>query len=402
MAGFSSPGGATRSTGSEVGRRQTRQPRQVPLAWRILMHEKGRTALAIAGVFMAILLIFAELGFFYAVPEGGMLLYDNMQFDLLMVSNQYEYQVQPGQFARSQLERVRTAPQVAEATALYFGAAKWRSGKDGKWPDLFVIGFEPHDRVFKVASINNQLGVLEKANTLLVDSGTRPMFGPLSTGRVVEINDQTETIGGRYDLGTGFMGLGVILLSNRNFARLFPHRSLDQVNLGPIQLKKGVEPEQAAAELRQLVSSDVQIFTRHALEAHEVSYWTTRTSVGLVFGSGLLISFVVGIMIVYQTLTTQVSRQLPQFATLKAIGYANSFLSTTVVTMSMLIVVFGFIPATVGALGLYEVIRNETLLPAEMTLPRLGAVLAATLIMASLSGLLSVSGLRRADPVDLF
>ncbi|MBV8335903.1 MAG: hypothetical protein JO358_10820 [Alphaproteobacteria bacterium] len=297
---------------------------------------------------------------------------------------------------------MRTAPQVAEATALYFGAAKWRSGKDGKWPDLFVIGFEPHDRVFKVASINNQLGVLEKANTLLVDSGTRPMFGPLSTGRVVEINDQTETIGGRYDLGTGFMGLGVILLSNRNFARLFPHRSLDQVNLGPIQLKKGVEPEQAAAELRQLVSSDVQIFTRHALEAHEVSYWTTRTSVGLVFGSGLLISFVVGIMIVYQTLTTKVSRQLPQFATLKAIGYANSFLSTTVVTMSMLIVVFGFIPATVGALGLYEVIRNETLLPAEMTLPRLGAVLAATLIMASLSGLLSVSGLRRADPVDLF
>ncbi|MBV8337104.1 MAG: hypothetical protein JO358_17050, partial [Alphaproteobacteria bacterium] len=144
MAGFSSPGGATRSTGSEVGRRQTRQPRQVPLAWRILMYEKGRTALAIAGVFMAILLIFAELGFFYAVPEGGMLLYDNMQFDLLMVSNQYEYQVQPSQFARSQLERVRTAPQVAEATALYFGAAKWRSGKDGKWPDLFVIGFEPH------------------------------------------------------------------------------------------------------------------------------------------------------------------------------------------------------------------------------------------------------------------
>src|SRR5215469_16172259 len=113
----------------EVGVRRARQPRRVALAWRILTHEKGRTALAIAGVFMAILLIFAELGFFFAVPEGGMLLYDNMQFDLLMVSNQYEYQAQPGQFARSQIERVRTAPQVAQATALYFGAAKWRSGE---------------------------------------------------------------------------------------------------------------------------------------------------------------------------------------------------------------------------------------------------------------------------------
>jgi putative ABC transport system permease protein len=402
MAGFSSPGDATRSTGTEVGVRQNHEQRQVPLAWRILTHEKGRTALAIAGVFMAILLIFAELGFFYAVPEGGMLLYDNMQFDLLMVSKQYEYQVQPGQFARSQLEQARTAPQVAQATALYFAAAKWRSGRDGKWPDLFVIGFDPHDRVFKVASINDQLDVLEKTDTLLVDSGTRPMFGPLTTGRVVKINDQTETIGGQYDLGTGFMGLGVILLSDRNFARLFPHRSLDEVNLGPIQLKKGVEPEQAAAELRKLVSPDVQIFTRHALQTHETAYWTTRTSVGLVFGSGLLISFVVGIMVVYQTLATQISRQLPEFATLKAIGYANRFLSITVITMSLLIVVFGFIPATVAALGLYWVIRNETLLPAEMTLPRLGAVFAATLIMASFSALLSVGSLRRADPVDLF
>jgi putative ABC transport system permease protein len=389
-------------TEAEVGVRGIRRPARVALAWRILTYDKGRTALAIAGVFMAILLIFAELGFFFAVPEGGMLLYDNMQFDLLMVSNQYEYQVQPGQFARSQLERVRTAPQVAQATALYFGAAKWRSGEDGKWPDLFVIGFDPHDRVFEVASINDQLGVLDKANTLLVDSGTRPMFGPLTTGRVVKINDQTETIGGQYDLGTGFMGLGVILLSDQNFARLFPYRTLDQVNLGPIQLKKGVQPEQAAVELRRLVSPDVQIFTRHSLEAHEVSYWTTRTSVGLVFGSGLLISFVVGIMVVYQTLATQVSRQLPEFATLKAIGYANRFLDMTVITMSSLIVVFGFIPATVAALGLYWVIRNETLLPAEMTLPRLGAVFAATLVMASLSALLSVGGLRRADPVDLF
>ncbi len=389
-------------TEAEVGVGQARQPRRVTLAWRILTYEKGRTALAIAGVFMAILLIFAELGFFFAVPQGGMLLYDNMQFDLLMCSNQYEYQAQPGQFPRSQLDRVRTAPEVAQATALYFGSAKWRSGEDGKWPDVFVIGFDPRERIFKVDDINNQLGVLEKTDTVLVDSGTRPMFGPLTVGRVVKINDQTETIGGRYDLGTGFMGLGVILVSDQNFARLFPNRSLDQVNLGPIQLKTGVDPDRAVAELRKLVSPAVQIFTRNALEAHEAAYWTTRTSVGLVFGSGLIISFVVGIMVIYQTLATQVSRQLPQFATLKAIGYANRFLDVTVITMSLLIVVIGFVPASVAALGLYWVIRDETLLPVTMTPTRLGAVFAATLVMASLSALLSLGGLRRADPADIF
>lgn len=402
MAGISSPGSARPATEAEVGVRPTRQPKRVALAWRILTHEKGRTALAIAGVFMAIVLIFAELGFFFAVPEGGMLLYDNLQFDLLMCSNHYEYQAQPGQFPLTQLNRMRAAPSVAQATALYFGAAKWRSGEDGKAPDVFVIGFDPRQRVFKPASINDQLGVLEKANMLLVDGGTRPMFGPLTTGRVVGIDDQTETIGGKYDLGTGFMGLGVILLSDPNFTRLFPYRGLDRVNLGPIQLKTGVNPEHAAAELRKLISGDVQIFTRKALQAHEVAYWTTRTSVGLVFGSGLIISFVVGIMVVYQTLATQVSRQLPQFATLKAIGYTDRSLDITVIAMSMLIVGVAFIPAIAAALGLYWAIRSETLLPAEMTLPRLGAVFLATLVMACLSALLSLRGLRRADPVDLF
>src|SRR5215469_597596 len=185
----------------EVGVRRARPSQRVALAWRILTYEKGRTALAIAGVFMAILLVFVELGFFFAVPQGGMLLYDNMQFDLLMCSSQYEYQGQPGQFPRDQLERARTAPQVGQATALYFGSAKWRSGEDGKSPDVFAIGFDPRERIFKVDDINDQLGVLEKTDTVLVDSGTRPMFGPLTTGRLVQINDHTPTIGGRYDLG---------------------------------------------------------------------------------------------------------------------------------------------------------------------------------------------------------
>jgi putative ABC transport system permease protein len=386
----------------EVGLNRARRPPGVLLAWRILTHDKARTALAIAGVFMAILLIFVELGFFFAVPQGGMLLYDNMSFDLLMSSNQYEYQAQPGQFPRGELDRVRGAPEVAQATALYFGSAKWRSGEDGKAPDVFVIGFDPQRPPFNVDDINRQLEVLAGTDTLLVDTGTRPMFGPLTTGRIVKIGDRAETIGGRYVLGTGFTGLGVILVSDQNFDRLFPYRNLDQVNLGPIRLKPGVDPDRAAAELRKLLGPDTRIFTRSEIDAREVAYWTTRTSVGLIFGSGLIISFVVGIMVVYQTLATQVSRQLPQFATLKAIGYRDRSLDWTVITISLLIVIVGFVPALAAALGIYSIIRDETLLPVAMTGGRLAAVFLATLVMASISALLSLNSLRRADPAELF
>ena len=375
---------------------------RLSLAWRILAHDKGRTALAVAGVFLAILLVFVQLGFFTAVPRGGMLLYDRTRFDLLIASKSYEYQVQPGQFPLRQLDKAKSAPEVALAAPIYFGSAKWRSGEDGKAPDVFVIGLDPKNPIFTSDDINRQLSLLDRADTILVDSATRPMFGPLTAGRVVEIDNAKIKIGGDYVLGTGFMGLGVILVSAENFVRLFLFRNIDQVNLGLIQLKPKVDPDRAAALLRKLLGSDIRVFTRAELEALETAYWTTRTSVGLLFGSGLIISFIVGVMIVYQILATQVSRQLPQFATLKAVGYGDRFLNATVITMALLIVLAGFVPALAAALGVYKLIRDETLLPAEMSGTRIAVVFAATLVMAAASALLSMGSLRRADPADLF
>ena len=372
------------------------------LAWRILTHQKGRTALALIGIFMAILLVFVQLGLFFAVPQGGMLLYDNMRFDLLLVSDQYEYQAQPGAFASTEVDRVRAAPDVAAVTPIYFGVAKWRGGVGGLWPDLFVIGFDPAGHVFLPDSIDRQTAVIERPDTILVDDATRPIFGPLTPGRVVEIGGRAVKIGGQYMLGTGFMGLGVALANAPNFARLFPGRGLGQVNLAPIRLKPGVDPNLAAAQLRKLLGAGTQIFTRGELAAHETSYWTTRTSVGLIFGSGLLIAVVVGIMVVYQIVSTQVSRQLPQFATLKAIGYADSALAATVATMSLLIVAAAFAPALVTGVWAYRMIRQQTLLPVFMTTGHAATVLGATLAMAGMAALLALGGLRRADPADVF
>ena len=83
-------------------------------------------------MFLAILLVFVQLGFFIAVPRGGMLLYDRTRFDLLMASSDYEYQVHPGAFPLGRLDQARGAPEVALAAPLYFGMAKCRSRVDGR------------------------------------------------------------------------------------------------------------------------------------------------------------------------------------------------------------------------------------------------------------------------------
>ena len=371
------------------------------LAWRILIHEKGRTALALAGVFIAILLVFIELGFFVAVPQGGMLVYDHMRFDLLLTSTDYQFQAQPWQFARDRLTRAASVAGVAKATPLYFAGGSWQDPGGGVKLDVFLLGFDPAARPFAVAELENQRNMLEQPGTILVDDTTRTIFGPLQAGREIQIDGRRMTIGGAYHLGAGFLGIGVAAMDEANFFRVTGRRA-DAVNLGLIELAPGADSGIVAAALRQALPGDVEIFTRQTLAAQEDSYWTTRTSVGLIFGSGLIVALIVGLMVLYQTLATQIARHLPQFATLKAIGYTDGHLTAVVLVEAVIVVGVAFLPAAAAAMGVYALIRSETLLPVVLTPSHVAAVLAATLLMSVGSAFLSLGSVRRADPADVF
>jgi hypothetical protein len=105
----------------------------------MLTHQKGRTALAMGGVFIAILLIFVELGFFIAVPQGGMLIYDHMRFDLLMVSNKYVFQSESGNFPRARLQTAAAVTDVAKVTPVYLGGGKWQEPSGGTRLDVSMF-----------------------------------------------------------------------------------------------------------------------------------------------------------------------------------------------------------------------------------------------------------------------
>jgi len=219
---------------------------------------------------------------------------------------------------------------------------------------------------------------------------------------VVLLDGHRFTIGGAYVLGTGFLGLGVALASEANFFRMFPNRPPDAVNLGFIQLKPGSDPAEVARALRGVLPAETQVMTRDELTAHEVAFWTTKTGTGLIFGSGLIVAFIVGIMILYQTLATQITRQLPQFAMLKAIGHTNRTLDRIVLLQALMVMLIAFVPALLVALCAYSVIRSQTLLPVTMSPTELGGVFVVAVFMSTISAMLSLVRLRRADPADIF
>jgi len=368
----------------------------------MIAHEKSRSALAIGGILVANLLVFLQLGFYVSVPQGGLLFYGAMRFDLMLTSSAYVYQPQSSNFPRRRLFQALQLPDVARATALYHAHGRWLNSDAGLARDVFVIGFNPGDVIFDLPEIDGQIDALRRPDTILVDSASRAEFGALYPGRRVEVEQRSVTIGGTYRLGTGFVGLGVAVTSDLNFVRLFPNQTLDEVNLGLLTLKPGADPDDVAARLRAILPADTEVFTRTELTNHEVRHWVTRTSTGLIFGFGVLVAMAVALVILNQTLSTQITHQLPQYATLKAMGYTDRHLGGIVLTLGLVLSTISYVPAVVLAVVLYGIIRRATLLPIEMTATRMVVVLAIAWGVSAVSALSALRLLRRADPVDLF
>jgi putative ABC transport system permease protein len=123
-------------------------------------------------------------------------------------------------------------------------------------------------------------------------------------------------------------------------------------------IRADADPDQVARHLRELLSPDAQVLTRAELFEHETSHWVARTSTGLIFGFGVIVALIVGLVILNQTLSTQITRQLPQFATLKALGYTNRDLTGIVVTLAVIMSTAGFIPAAAMAMVVQKLSRQ--------------------------------------------
>ncbi len=176
----------------------------------------------------------------------------------------------------------------------------------------------------------------------------------------------------------------------------------NQVHLGLVNVREGADPQKVAKKLREYLPADVRVLTRDEIEEEEEDYWVTNTSTGIIFGSGVIVALLFGIVIIYQVLSLEVNSRLPEYATLKAMGFSDAYLALVVLQQAVFMAVLSYIPGFLIALGIYATARAVTHLPITMTVWRAVGVFIATLLMCSFSGLMAIRFLRKADPVDLF
>jgi putative ABC transport system permease protein len=382
--------------------------RRTPLGWLQLSHEKGRLLVALSGIAFADVLMFMQLGFQTALYDSNTRLHRNLRTDIVLISPQARNLINMSTFSRRRLYQAADIPGVKSAEPMYANVVTWKNPQTRLETAVLVMGFNPDQPPFTLPEVNQQLDVIKLPDTVLFDRAARGDYqqaiAQIDAGKTVttEIERRTITVGGLFKVGASFAADGNLITSDDNFLRLFPRRQASSVSLGLITTQPGYDPKQVAQSLKSYLGNDVKVLTHEEFVLFEENYWRVNTAIGFIFTLGVGMGFMVGVIIVYQVLSTDVNAHMKEYATFKAMGYRNFYLLGVVFEEAIILAVLGFIPGALVPLGLYHLTRNATNLPVYMTVARAVTVLIMTVIMCMISGAIATRKLQSADPADMF
>jgi len=381
--------------------------RRTPLAWLQLKKEKTRLAIALAGIAFADMLMFVQLGLLDALFDSATKPHQTLQADLVLINPQFQSLFSVKSFPRERLQQTLAYEGVESVLPLYINSAQWRNPETRVNRAILVWGIDPVNPPFDFPEVNQNLEELKQLNKVIFDRASRPEYGPIpdliKQKETVEtlVNDQNIKAIGLFQMGASFAADGNIITSDSTFLKLFSNRNANQIEVGLIKLNADANLEKLKSQLKANLPKDVRVLTPQEFAQTEKDYWGNQ-GIGFIFGIGVVVGFIVGIVIVYQILYSDVSEHLPEYATLKAMGYSDGYLMVMLMQEALIMSVLGFLPGMLLSMGLYQITFAATLLPIAMKIDRAIYVLTLTIIMCSFSGVVAMRKLQSADPADVF
>ena len=380
---------------------------KTPLAWRQLMKEKIRLAVAIAGITFADLLMFVQLGLLDALYDSATNPHRKLQADLVIVNRQVETLIDMSSFPKTRLEQAPAYEGIESVAPVYLEFTDWRNPNTHLKKNILIWGFNPVDSIFILPEVEQNAGQLQMLNRVMFDRASRPEYGPIPQLFVeqgtleAQVDDRLVQTVGLFKMGASFGADGNLIASDNTFFNIKGDRNSEQVDIGLIKLTPDANIETVREQLEVGLPDDVKVLTIPEFIQLEVGYWANQGT-GFIFQLGVFVGFLVGVIIVYQILHSNISEHLPEYATLKAMGYSDRYLLTMLMQEALILAVLAFLPAFLLSLGLYQITYAATLLDISMKTGRAVIVLLLTILMCGTSGAIAVNKLRSADPADIF
>lgn len=372
------------------------------IAFRMLVHNKARCILALSAIAFAVLVLFMAIGFFNGLNDSQANIAAHLNADLVLLNKKTRSINNFRRIERARLYQALAFGEITEVVPVYEGQAGMVTPASGMGKRVGYRAFPVGSAPFLIDGQPLETDLLKEKGAILFDTLSRSIYGELRPGMAVEIFGMQHRVVGSVRMGPNFSQNGYVFMSDATYMAPRDPWVLDKISYGLLRAAKGTDIPALKHKLLAQLPDDVLIMTPEELRVREILFTTRTTPVGALLGIGLIVGFIIGIIICYQILFNEVTDHMPQFATLKAVGFSKRFLVAVVMTEALLLSIIGYLPGLLAGYLLYTVIEQTTRIIMIMTPGRGVSVFLLTIFMCCIAGFIAVRKVLSADPAELF
>lgn len=370
------------------------------VALKIILYDKVKSLITLIGVVFAVALIFAQIGIYIGLMETSSVIIDHTSGDIWITSKNSRNFDFSQPFPEYKINKVLAVEGVKDAEKLIvmWGVIKQ---KEGGTEQVEIVGYNPDTGIggpWKMKT--GHFRDVKNGNYAIVDKSSMRRLGKIKTGDYREVLNKRLQIVGISEGVKSFTTAPIIFTSYKVAQNLGGYVGQENTVFIVVDVLEGYSTQKVVSRLQEVLKN-LDVYTKAEFSRKTRMYWTIETGVGFSFLITILISFLIGMLIVGQTVYNSTIEYLKEFGTLKAIGATNFDIYRIIFSEA-------FINATAGyIIGLFLTLISTKIYQATEMVFTIKIwvalmVFILSLIMCFSAAFISVRKIREIDPALVF
>jgi putative ABC transport system permease protein len=374
------------------------------LALSTLIYEWRRYMAAVIALAFSGVLVLAQVGMFLGIGKAFTAEIDRAAADIMILSPKAEGLDGPAGVPRRIMPEIYLHPEVVKVADLSTSGGRFQNvPEDGGRPKmefvrLFAVDTEDDSVTMPVDYPPHIREVLKEPFAVVMDETAFARLG-VKLGDKATFNGKTVYVRGKL---TGYPNMmNATVVTSRSTLRLLGLAPTGP-RVGPlmVRLRDPEKAEEVAADLNAMAAGRYRAWTRDELAKANESMMFKEQIIGVMLGFSLFLGLLIGIGITWQTLRGAIFANIKEFASLRALGVSMGSLRKVVMELSFWVGVAGLATTAVFMSGVMWLAYSNGV-PMGMTLWAVVMVAVMLMVIAVLSGLLSLGVLKKSQPADL-
>lgn len=375
------------------------------LALSTLIYEWRRYLAAVIALAVAGLLVLAMTGMFMGMSKSFTATVDRSPAAVMILPPGADslFGNNSGQ-PRRIIPKIFGHSDVLDVQVLNFNFALWsnfpKEGQPAKSDGVQVLIVDPVRGAVTLPSDfgDDVIQALQVPYSVIVDRSSLGRLG-VQVGDEAKMNGIRVSVRGATD---GYPSLfNASVFTSRQTAKLL-HLLSDDQRVGPlvVKIRYPALARQVAAELNAMSNGQYKAWSREDLSEATQKSMLKDGGISVMLGFAVVVGTFIGIVITWQTLQGAILANIKEFASLRALGVSMRSLRLIVMELSLWVGVAGLL-LTTCLTGIVWLLATSFGVPMDFPLFVDVPVAITLLVIAILSGILSLGVLKKSQPADL-